>query len=200
MYRRDVWRAAAIVLAVSFLLVATGWPFGTETRMGLAADPAPTGTPKDGATATPKPPDPTPTPKPPTPTPTARLQGCTPGFWKNNTQVWGPTGYAPGTTLGSVFTVPAGFSSFGGATFSQALAYGGGAGLDGAARIMFRAAVAALLNAAHPGISYAYSTAQVVEAVNAALASGSRATILALATNLDTANNQGCPLSAAFPR
>ncbi|MDR7511177.1 MAG: hypothetical protein QN147_04030 [Armatimonadota bacterium] len=200
MDKQSMWKAAAIVLAVTFLLVATGWPFGGDTRLGLAADPAPTATPKDGATPTPKPSDPTPTPKPPTPTPTARFGGCTPGFWKNNTQAWGPTGYAPGATLGSVFTFPAGFSSFGSATFLQALGYGGGAGLDGAARIMLRAAVAALLNAAHPGVSYAYSTSQIVGAVNTALASNSRETILTLATNLDTANNQGCPLSAAFSR
>jgi hypothetical protein len=43
--------------------------------------------------------------------------------------------------------------------------------------------------------SYPLTTAQVIAAVNAALASGNRTTMLALANQLDTHNNRGCPLN-----
>jgi hypothetical protein len=55
--------------------------------------------------------------------------------------------------------------------------------------------VAALLNSAHPDVDYQYTTAQVIDMVNAALASQNRSTMLTLASQLDTANNAGCPLN-----
>jgi hypothetical protein len=122
------------------------------------------------------------------------LEGCTPGYWKNHPAAWGPTGYSQGQTLESVFNVP---DSLGmdNVTLQSALQGGGGSGLTGAAKILLRASVASLLNAAHPGVSFADSPASVISAVNAALASGSRSTMLDLATELDNANNEGCPLN-----
>lgn len=78
-------------------------------------------------------------------------------------------------------------------TFLEALDQPGGPGFDGAARILFRAATAAYLNSIEPTISYSLTTQQIVNAVNAALASGNRDAVLALASNLDTRNNAGCP-------
>jgi hypothetical protein len=77
----------------------------------------------------------------------------------------------------------------------DALRYPGGNGLPGAARILLRAAVAAVLNARSPAINYPLSVAQIQFAVNNALASGDRDTMLDLASSLDRNNNLGCPLS-----
>ena len=90
--------------------------------------------------------------------------------------------------MGSVFT---GAGSFSGTTLLGALSLQGGSGVEGATEILLRAAVAAYLNSL--SLNYAYSTAEVVSMVNAALASGDRATILAVAAELDAASNAGCP-------
>jgi hypothetical protein len=120
--------------------------------------------------------------------PTTGDEGCTPGYWKNHLGSW--VGYAPGQTVGSVFTG----SLYGSSTLLQALNFGGGSGVAGGQQILLRAAVAALLNAASPDVDYTMTTAEVIAAVNAALASGSRATMLTLAAELDADNNLGCPL------
>jgi hypothetical protein len=122
--------------------------------------------------------------------------GCTPGFWKTHpvTAVWGPTGYSPSQTVESVFDVPDAYG-LDNKTLVQALGFDGGPGAKGAAKILLRAGVAALLNDAHPSIGYAYS-GDVVADVNAALATGSRSAMLALATQLDALNNSGCSIDA----
>jgi len=127
----------------------------------------------------------------------AGLEGCTPGFWKANALnkgavAWGPTGFVPGQRVDSVFT---GMNpSLGDDTLLQALQYTGGSGLLGAEKILLRAAVAALLNSAHPDIDYPLTTAQVIAQVNAALATNDRTATLALATQLDGFNNLGCSI------
>lgn len=80
-------------------------------------------------------------------------------------------------------------------TLRQALSFTGGSGTTGAARILFRAGVAALLNSAHPDVNYPRTTAEVIADVNAALASNDRTTMLNLASELDADNNLGCPLN-----
>ena len=80
-------------------------------------------------------------------------------------------------------------------TLQQALSFQGGSGTTAAARILLRAAVAALLNSAHPNIDYPLTTTEIIADVNAALASQNRSTMLALARELDSANNLGCPLN-----
>jgi hypothetical protein len=126
---------------------------------------------------------------------TPGTQGCSPGYWKNHPAAWAATDYAPTDTVGSVFTVPANLSSFGSETLLKALAGGGGPGLDGAAQILLRAAVAALLNASNPGVQFPLTQSAVIKQVNQALASGNRDTMLTLADKLDKMNNLGCPLS-----
>jgi hypothetical protein len=126
-------------------------------------------------------------------------QGCTPGYWKNHTESWPPTGFATTDTLEDVFSVPDSLL-LDNTTLLQALQGGGGPGVAGAAKILFRAAVAALLNSApNSGVAYPLDTDDVISAVNAALATTplNRQTMLDLATQLDNLNNGigGCPLN-----
>ena len=74
-----------------------------------------------------------------------------------------------------------------------ALSLGGSDGVEGAARILVRAAVAALLNASDPDIDYPLSAPQVIAQVISALASNDRSTMIDLAEELDMLNNIGCP-------
>jgi Beta-propeller repeat len=130
----------------------------------------------------------------------ARFEGCAAGFWKQTRQLddWVAAGFSPSQSLESVFDVPdqCGLDSF---TLLQALNFkGGDTEMCGASRILLRSAVAALLNSGHPDVDYPLTTAQVIAGVNAALASGDRPTILALASELDASNNLGSDL-CGFP-
>jgi hypothetical protein len=125
-------------------------------------------------------------------------EGCTPGFWKNHPAAWLETGYSPDDTLESVFDIPD-IYGLDNNTLLQALSFMGGNTEKGAAKILLRAGVAALLNAAHPDIDYPRTEAEVIADVNAALASGDRATMLALAAELDLDNNAGCPINGLSP-
>jgi len=80
-------------------------------------------------------------------------------------------------------------------TLREALSFQGGSSTTGSARILLRAAVAALLNSAHPGVNYPRTTAEIIADVNAALASNNRSIMLALSSELDADNNFGCPLN-----
>jgi hypothetical protein len=135
-----------------------------------------------------------PLPAPPPPPPTGD-EGCTPGYWKNHTRSWPPSGYSPNQTVSSVFSGASAFPSLASESLLDALQGGGGSGTLGAAKILLRAATAALLNAAHPGVDYPRTSAQIIAAVNAALTSNNRDQMLTLATALDNDNNGGCPLS-----
>jgi hypothetical protein len=125
-------------------------------------------------------------------------EGCTPGYWSNpaiRNGVWTSADeYAPGTALSSVFAGV--HTSLAGNTLQQALGGGGGNGIAGAQRTLLRAAVAALLNAQHADVAYAMTAADIITAVDDALASDNRGTILDLAEELDALNNQGCPIDA----
>jgi hypothetical protein len=136
-------------------------------------------------------------------------QGCSPGYWKNHTSAWQE--YLPTSQVGKQWTFPASLSSFKTETFIDAIQGGGGPGLNGATQILLRAAVASYLNAANNSVGYPLRRSLpspfapwssdprfangIKGAVNAALASQDRNTILALATTLDQANNLGCPLN-----
>jgi hypothetical protein len=120
-------------------------------------------------------------------------QGCTPGYWKNHTDSW--QGYAPSQTVGSTFSAASAYPSIASQTLLEALQGGGGSGTLGAAKVLVRAGTAALLNSAHSGVDGASTTAEVLAAVNAALASGDRDTMLGVASGLDADNNLGCPLN-----
>jgi hypothetical protein len=121
-------------------------------------------------------------------------EGCTPGYWKNHLDSWHETGYLSGRVTSSVFVEASAYPPLGNASLLQTLDFAGGPGVQGAAEILLRAGVAALLNAAHPGVDYFRTAANVIASVDAALASGNRDTILSLAVALDADNNRGCPL------
>ncbi len=86
-------------------------------------------------------------------------EGCTPGFWKNHLDDWGPTGYTTGDDFDTVF----GVSLFNpDITLDDALNLKGGG-----VKKLARHGTAALLNAAHPAVDYPLSVAQVIAAVQA---------------------------------
>jgi hypothetical protein len=91
-------------------------------------------------------------------TPTGQ-EGCTPGYWKNHLEDWAAAGYAPGDDFDTVFGTDL-FSP--NISLLTAVNLGGG-GVNKLARH----GVAALLSAAHPGVDYPYSVAQVIAAVQA---------------------------------
>src|SRR5574341_1243873 len=74
-------------------------------------------------------------------------QGCTPGYWKNHLDAWGPTGFSPSQTVASVFGNAAAFPTLANSTLQQGLSFQGGSTLQGAAEILLRASIAAVLNA-----------------------------------------------------
>lgn len=136
-------------------------------------------------------------------------EGCTPGYWKQPQHFgsWTNPPYDPFTTqLQDVFNFTGVNGQIGGLAddlMLDALSYQGGTGKLGAAQILLRAAVAAVLNASHNGVQFAFTEAQVIALVDAQLQGGSRDTMLALATDLDQANNgvfndnggtESCPL------
>jgi hypothetical protein len=136
-----------------------------------------------------------PPPPPPPPPPSDDCEACSPGFWSQNGVRTGayPAGYAPEHMVSSVFPEAGGY--LGEATLLQALeGYPQNRvrrdQLNGAKEILLRQAVAAVLNEAKFGAAYpAENVASIQAAVAAALASGDRAAILALAEKYDLWNN-----------
>jgi hypothetical protein len=119
-------------------------------------------------------------------------EGCTPGYWKNHPESW-PEGLSPDDYVCGVFTVP---ETYGLCEdkLMDALKYGGGPGDMGAAKILLRTAVAALLNAKNKDVGYPMPASEFKPMVNQALKSESRAMMLDLKDMLDEFNNLGCPL------
>lgn len=133
-------------------------------------------------------------------------EGCTPGYWKNHTSAWEE--YRSGQAASTVFNDGA-KTYTNNLTLLGALQGGGGSGDTGAAKVLLRAATASVLNAAHESVEYPRRRFQsttdeaaasphggpaIISSVNAALQSGNRSKMLALATELDKLNNLGCPL------
>jgi len=120
-------------------------------------------------------------------------EGCTPGYWKNHAGKYSHSkggqkkpsaweGYSPTDLYDDVFGVD---SSFGDSLIDALTRGGGGENALG------RHATAALLNAAHSGVSYAFTTAQVIALVQGAYASGD---FTGAKDQLASENEQGCPL------
>ena len=132
------------------------------------------------------------------PPPPPPMEGCTPGFWKQSQHF---DSWASGiltTQKIAMYFPSASAYSLNGKTLDQyslleGLRFQGGSTASGKAETLIRAAIAALLNAG--GGNFAYTTAQVLSLVNAALASGDPAAMNALAGRLDVANNAGCTLN-----
>lgn len=113
-------------------------------------------------------------------------EGCTPGYW-NNLRMhgcnWSIAGYSPSADFDATFGVNI-FSP--NRTLFQALNTGGG-GWDA----LGRHAVAALLDAAHPGVDYGLTVAEVIAMVQAAYAAGDPEPCH---IQLAMYNEMGCPL------
>jgi len=148
---------------------------------------------------------------------------CTPGYWKTHTSNWPTAGVTtpdetdtvlPGGLVTDYFQLPALVPPGTGATVIPvayrdlngdgsvdtmlvALNLQGGPGLKGAAQILMRAATASYLNAADERMAFPLRRREdIIVPMKAALASGDRAQIIALATFLDGVNNSlPCPLS-----
>lgn len=122
---------------------------------------------------------------------------CGPGFWKNaeTSDAWDPTGYAPDQLIGQLFDGADPYSNY---QLADALQFGGARGVNGGKVILLRAAVAGILNAAHPDIGYELSVGDLTDEVEAALASGQRKAMLALANELD-AFNEACVVGPSRP-
>lgn len=125
--------------------------------------------------------------------------GRTPGYWKNHPEAW-TSGYTTGQFVQDAFTVPGALltagvldldKAGGKDTLMAALSYKGGSTLSGGAQILFRAAVAALLNEAYYGADYpiATSATDLINQVNAVLATGTRSAYVTFASYLDYWNN-----------
>lgn len=124
-------------------------------------------------------------------------EGCTPGYWKQaqHFDSW-PAPYTPESNLRDVF-VTSPVTLVPDDTFLEALNYGGGSSLEGATRILLRAAVAALLNASSPDVNFEVSTGHVVNTTIDRLESQWRPSLLTRAAYFDFINNAaaGCPLN-----
>lgn len=108
-------------------------------------------------------------------------EGCTPGYWKQKHHYDSWESFATNNRFKSVFHVGPN------TTLDSTLKKGGGKFTS-----LNRHAVAALLNASSSGVSYDYSTSEVVGIVQDAYASGNWKSAKNL---LESANEQGCPLN-----
>lgn len=133
-------------------------------------------------------------------------EGCTPGYWKQSQHFdsWQET--TTGAHFATVFGLDSGVLS--GVTMLQALQGGGGSGVEGARKILARAAAAAWLNAAYDdgtgtsllfpwrrAVASEFGRPALVSTVRAALNGTDRSAMLSLASWLDADNNLGCPLN-----
>jgi hypothetical protein len=123
-------------------------------------------------------------------TPPPSFQGCTPGYWKQAQHFGNWVGYVPTAPGASVYNTVFGVNLFPPSmTMLQALGQGGGG-----AKRLGRHSTAALLNAAHGGVAYGMTTAQVIAAVQAAVASGDYD---GAAGRFESLNERACPLGRA---
>jgi hypothetical protein len=112
-------------------------------------------------------------------------QGCTPGYWKQQQHFDSWMVFGPEDMFSAVF----GNDAFPGMTLLQVLKQGGGG-----IKALGRHAVAALLNAASPGVSSDRTTEQVIDMFNTAYTSGDEENIENFKNFLNDSNEQGCPL------
>jgi len=113
--------------------------------------------------------------------------GCTPGFWKNHPEAWPDSAIPPEQLTGLGDVDGDGDPD----TYIDMLGYKGGPGVDGARKILLRAATAAYLNQYAFGEDFTCSDDWFDLYVEAFL-SGDRATMIANANLIDDCNNSIC--------
>lgn len=118
-------------------------------------------------------------------------EGLTPGYWKNHEESWNC--YSPSDRVDSVFDNASRFPDLADDTLLKALGGGGGPGDKGMAKILLRAAVAAILNECHEEIDYPLTAGEIIDQVNDAL-SMDRQAMEDLKDILDDYNNLGAEL------
>ena len=115
------------------------------------------------------------------------FQGCTPGYWKQQQHFGSWIGYVPTGASASKYNTVFGVNLFSAnTTLLDALGAGGG-GL----KRFGRHSTAALLSASNDEVSYGMSAAQVILAVQNAVASGN---MDAVADDFERRNERQCPL------
>ena len=119
-------------------------------------------------------------------TPDGGLEGCTPGYWKQDHHFDDWNVYTQTDKFETVFGIDA---YPGDPTLLDALNFKGGG-----IYALGRHAVAALLNSTSPGVAYPLTTAEVIQAVHDALASGDAGTIESTKNTLEGYNQQGAPI------
>ena len=123
-------------------------------------------------------------------------EGCTPGYWKQDHHFDSWVTYSPGDDL---------TDTFGSSDYDLAKPERGTAdalsllqGLElrgGKVNALTRHAVAALLNAANPDVSYDLSESEVIAKFNAAVEDGGKKAIEKTKNEFESFNEQGCPLN-----
>jgi len=111
------------------------------------------------------------------------LEGCTPGYWKQNQHLDSWVGYVPGDKFEEIFDVDAA----GNKDLLMSLKAKGGK-----SKALGRHAVAALLNAANPNVDFFFSVADVISIVQDAYTTFDFKSAKNL---LEEANKDGCPLN-----
>src|SRR5436305_814395 len=96
-------------------------------------------------------------------------QGCTLGFWKNHTSDW--VTYQPTDTIGTTFNLTTTQTPYASNTLLEGLGFQGGTGVLGGERILFKQAIAGLLNSS-AGLDYGASTTEIIRLTRNAIISG----------------------------
>jgi hypothetical protein len=119
--------------------------------------------------------------------------GCSHGYWAQSKNFHSWIGLRPTQNLESAFDIP---DSYGldNISLEEALSFRDGESTSATARTLLKEATTALLNSANPEIVYPLAMAEVIQEVNAALASESSDLMLLLAYQLQNYNHNGCPL------
>jgi len=128
------------------------------------------------------------------PTVSACTVGLTPGYWKNTRKhiaAWDEAGFSPDDTLDVMFPSLDG-TGWDDYTLIEALKFHGGNGIDGARRILLRAAVATVLSQ-HYFDSSDYDKEYAVNIIEWYFFAQPRAFLLDKAAQLDAFNNLGPP-------
>jgi hypothetical protein len=170
----------AKLLSLPVLVVCGFAASATLAGVGLAGETSSTSSTTTPSTTT----TPTTTTTTTTTTTPPGNEGCTPGFWKNHPEAW--VGFSTGATVESVFSdAPDSVASL---TLIEGLGLGGGG-----VNALTRHAIAALLNAASPGVDYPLTVDEVIALVNGAFASGDPDTIESVKDTLEGFNEATAP-------
>jgi hypothetical protein len=122
------------------------------------------------------------------PPPPTGLQGCTPGYWKQDQHFDSWQVYSPTDSFNAVFGVSGPFADS--LTLLDALNQGGGG-----VNALGRHAVAALLSSSSSGVDYGLTPTEVIDQTRAALNSGNATTIEGQKNVFAALNEKGCPLN-----